>query len=96
MVGRQLDNSNGRKTSDKVPKPPPEPISTRELLAAAGELSRKIQWAIGTSWYSATGARAPKSQVDYLASRMAADAIDELAKTHAAGHHPPPPSQSED
>ena len=93
MVGRQARSSNGREASAKVPQAPPEPIPTKALLAAAAELSRKIQWAIGTSWYSATGARAPKAQVDYLASRMAADAVEELNGTHMQGHHPAPPDQ---
>jgi len=59
-----------------------EPISTTQLLRAAAELSRKLQWAIGTTWVNTTDQRAPKKQIDYLATKMAADIIDQLSQVH--------------
>ena len=49
-----------------------------DVLRSAAELSRKLQWAIGTTWYNTTGRRAPKRQVDALATRLAAQITHEL------------------
>lgn len=78
MTGRQASPSNGQRPPSDVPEQHQEELTTKELLSASAELSRKMQWAIGTAWYSATGKRAPKKQVDYLATKLAADVIDQL------------------
>ncbi len=78
----QEPHSNG---ATAPPHPSEGPIAPKDILRAAAELSRKLQWAIGTTWYNTTGVRAPKKQVDHLATTMAADAIDQLLTMHQ--HH---------
>ena len=82
MVARQDPSIDRPQAPNGVPQDQPSTVSTQELLRAAAELSRKLQWAIGTTWWNTTGNRASKKQVDYLATRLAADIIDQLHQTH--------------
>lgn len=88
MTGRDAVPSNGRRPHSDVPDSPKDELTTKELLSASAELSRKMQWAIGTAWYSATGQRAPKKQVDYLATKLAADVIDALYEVYKSQSKP--------
>lgn len=82
-------SSNGREPSAEPsagPEPPSatpaEPLMSTDVYRAAAELSRKLQWAIGTSWYNTTGERATKKHVDSLATRLAAQIVEELRQMH--------------
>jgi len=86
MAGRDAKTSNGRRPPSDVPDSPKEELTTKELLSASAELSRKMQWAIGTAWYSTTGERAPKKAVDYLSTKLAADVISHLYDLYKQTH----------
>jgi len=81
-MGSPVKSSNGRQASDKLPagqEPVANPLEdVTNMLRASAELSRKLQWAIGTVWFNWSGERSRKRQIDYLATRYAAEIVNLL------------------
>jgi len=50
-----------------------DPKAQEQLFDVAGQLSRKLSWALSTSWESATGSKAPRGRINELASKYAVE-----------------------
>lgn len=54
-------------------------VTQAGLLEVSSQLSRKLSWALSTSWESATGQKAPRGLVNDLASKYTVELVLALA-----------------
>jgi len=66
-------SSNGRQASAG-----PREITSSDLVAMVGPLSRKLVWAIGSTYFDQIGYRLPNKKLAGLADQLAIDALDAL------------------
>lgn len=73
-------------------------VAQEKLFAVAAHLSRKLSWALSTSWEEATGSKPPRGVINDLAGKYAVEltiALRESFPLHLVHLTPDSPSASD-